>query len=92
LFFIYGRVAESFDISVSNAEIGEHITTMAAQRGVTPDAMRQQIMQADKLNVIRGQVREHKVIEAISDKATIKDVSADEYNEYVRGLQEASEG
>ena len=49
--------------------------------------MREQIVQADKMSAVRVQVRDHKTIETILEKATIKDVSTEEYNEYVRSLK-----
>ena len=88
LFFIYGRVAEELDLQVTPAELGEHIANMATQRGVTPDALREQLMQANKSHLVRAQVREMKTIDALIEKASVKDVSADEYNEYVRSLSD----
>ena len=88
LFFIYGRYAQKLEVEVTGIDVAEHIGQMAAQRGVTADAMRDQIVQADKLNVVRGQVRERKTIQAIIDKAKIKEVSADDFNAYVRTLRE----
>ena len=88
LLFILGRAAKDLDVKINATEVTEYITAMAQRRGVAPDAMRQQIVQADKMQAVQMQVREQKTIGVILEKANVKDVSADEYNEYVRTLKD----
>ncbi|MFT5423263.1 MAG: trigger factor [Phycisphaerales bacterium] len=87
LFFILSKVAEEFEVVPTGMEVANHITELATRRGVSPDAMRQEIVQADKMSAVRVQVRDHKTMETILEKATIKDVSTEEYNEYARSLK-----
>jgi len=87
LFFILSKVAEEFEVIPTGIEVANHIGQLAVGRGISPDAMREQIVQADKMSAVRVQVRDHKTIETILEKATIKDVSTEEYNEYVRSLK-----
>lgn len=80
LFFIMSKAAEKLNIKVTDAEINGRIHQMAAQRGVRPEKLRQEIIQRDQVGVVFGQIREHKTMDAILAKANFTDMSLEEFN------------
>jgi trigger factor len=80
MFFILNKAAEALNIKVTDAEINGRIHQMAAQRGVRPEKLRQEIIQRDQVGVVFGQIREHKTMDAILAKATFTDMTAEEFN------------
>lgn len=83
LFFIVDKAAETLGVSVSEAEVNGRIAQMAIERGVRPDQMRQQLIQSGQAANIYGQLREHKAMDAILTKATITDLSLEEFNKAI---------
>lgn len=80
LFFILNRAADEFNVRVEEAEINGRIAQLAAERGVRPDKLRQEIMQRNQLGVIYQQIREHKAMDVILSKASITEMPAEEFN------------
>lgn len=80
LFFILNRAADEFNVRVEEAEMNGRIAQLAAERGVRPDKLRQEIMQRNQLGVIYQQIRDHKAMDAIMQKATITEMPAEEFN------------
>lgn len=74
LFFIMDKIAEKFEVSVSDEEINGHIAQIAAQRGRRPEKMRDEMMRDGSLSQFTMQVREQKCIDKILEKAKISEV------------------
>ena len=77
LFFIMDKIAEKFEISVTDEEINGHIAQIAAYRGRRPEKMRDEMMRDGSLAQFTLQVREQKCVEKILEKAKITDVAAE---------------
>jgi trigger factor len=81
LFFILSRLAEEMGVQVNEPEVNGRIAAMAAQRGVAPAQMRQDLERAGRLSELALSIREQKVLDRILDKATFTEISADKWNE-----------
>lgn len=75
MFFIMDKVAQKYDISVTDEEINGHIAQIAAYRGRRPEKMREEMQRDGSLANFTLQVREEKCIEKILEKAKITDVA-----------------
>lgn len=75
-FFIMDKVAEKFEISVSEEEINGHIAQLAIQQGQRPEQMREQMARDGSLSQFSMQVREDKCIDKILQSAKITEVKA----------------
>ncbi len=75
LFFIMDKIAQKFEVSVSDEEINGHIAQIAAYRGRRPEKMREEMYRDGSLANFTLQVREEKCIEKILEKAKITDVA-----------------
>lgn len=73
LFFIMDKLADKFDVQVTEEEINGHIAMAAAQRGRRPEKMREELARDGSLVQFAAQVREHKCVEKIIEKAGIKE-------------------
>ncbi|MEL7484944.1 MAG: hypothetical protein AAFN41_11410, partial [Planctomycetota bacterium] len=89
LLFILSRVAEEREVSVGEAELNAAIVGMARQQNQRPEALRDHLIKTGQINTIYQQVMEHKALDAIVASAKVEDVSADEWNEYAKTLNEA---
>jgi len=75
-FFIMGKVAEKFDIKVSEEEINGHIALVAASRGRRPEKVREELAQDGSLVQFSLQIREQKCVEKLLESAKITEVKA----------------
>ncbi|MDD5327212.1 MAG: trigger factor [Phycisphaerae bacterium] len=73
-FFIMNKVAEKFDIEVSEEEMNGHIAQLAVQRGQRPERMREEMLRDGSLVQFRLQVREDKCIAKLLESAKITEV------------------
>ena len=89
LLFILSRVAEAKEVSVSEAELNGAIVGMARRQNQRPEALRDHLIKSGQINTIYQQMMEHKALDAIVASAKIDDVTADEWNEYAKLLNEA---
>ncbi|MEL6797596.1 MAG: hypothetical protein AAFO89_12345, partial [Planctomycetota bacterium] len=89
LLFILSRVAEAKEVSVSEAELNGAIVGMARRQNQRPEALRDHLIKSGQINTIYQQMMEHKALDAIVASAKIDDVTADEWNEYAKSLNEA---
>ncbi len=80
LSFILHKLGEHFEIGVTDQEINGRIAAIAAQRGERPEKLRQELLQSGAIGQIAAQIREHKAADRVIDKATIKEVDAEEWN------------
>lgn len=79
LFFLLHRLAEHYEIQVSEQEINGRIAMIASQRGMRPEQLRQQLMQAGRINEVAMMVRDHKTADRVVQECTVIDISADEW-------------
>lgn len=68
-FFIMSKIADQYQIEVTEEEINGHIAMIAAQRGRRPEKMREELAKDGSLTQFALQVREQKCIEKILEKA-----------------------
>lgn len=79
LFFILDRAAEELGVQVTEAEINGRIAQIAAQRGVRPERLRQELIRSNRVGTVFTQVREHKTLGAILEKAKIEELSLEKF-------------
>jgi trigger factor len=84
LFFILHKAAEELKVRVDDAEINTRIAQMAFQRNVRPEQLRQELIRTNQVGGIYQQIRDHKTLDAILAKATVTEVSPEEYNKMVK--------
>jgi trigger factor len=71
--FILERIAEEEKIEEAPEDYDEEIRLMAAQSGETPRRVRARLEKAGRMDVLRNQIIERKVIELILEHAKFKD-------------------
>ncbi len=91
LFFILSRAAQDMGVQITPEEVNGRITQMAAQRGMRPDKLAEELHNSGQLNLIAQQIREHKTLDAIVEKAKVEEVSLDDYNKRISKRDELSE-
>ena len=74
LYFVMDKIADKFEVEVSEEEINGHIAYVAATRGRRPEKMREELARDGSLTQFALQVREEKCIEQILEKANITEV------------------
>jgi trigger factor len=84
LFFILHKASQQLNVGVTEQEINFRIAQMAQQRGVRPDRLRAELIQNNQINGIYTQLGEHKTLDAIVAKATVTEMSADEFNKVMK--------
>jgi len=72
--FIMNKVAEKFEIDVSEEEINGHIAQLAIQQGQRPERMREEMVRSGSLAQFRLQVREDKCVAKLLESANITEV------------------
>jgi trigger factor len=75
LYFIMEKIAEKYEINVTDEEINGHIAQAAAQRGRRPEKMRDEMIRDGSLAHFTMQVKEQKFIDKIIAKAKITEVA-----------------
>ena len=85
LFFIMHRLADHFDIEVSEQEVNGRIASIAAQRGVRPDQIRSELSQAGRLADVSRVIREHKAADKAIAGAKIVEIPAEEWEKEIAG-------
>lgn len=81
LFFILARLAEHFNVEVSEGEINGRIAQIAASRNLRPDQVRAELQRANRLGDVGLSIREAKTADRIIDRAVITDIDAAKWNE-----------
>jgi trigger factor len=79
LYFILDQAAEALGVRVSEAEINARISQMALAANERPEKLRAELVARGQVPSIFQQIREHKTLDAILAKATVTDVSAEEF-------------
>jgi len=80
LSFILARITQQLKIEVSRDEVLGRVAQMAFERGVRPDAMRQELEKRNQLMFVAQQVREHKTVDALVQKSKVTDMPLEEFN------------
>ncbi|MCP3902511.1 MAG: trigger factor [Planctomycetes bacterium] len=80
LSFLLHRLAEHFEVTVSDQEVNGRIASIAAQRGLRPEKLRTDLLQSGAIGQIATQVREHKTADRIIERAETTEITADEWN------------
>lgn len=81
LFFILDALARQFDVRITEQDVAGAITQMALSRGVDPAQLRQELVQSGEVQGIAQQVREHKTLDRVLEKARIEEVAPGEMNQ-----------
>jgi trigger factor len=76
--FILDKLANDKEISVTEAELTNHLIQRAAQAGMRPDEFAQQISQAGQVPALVGEVRRGKALNLVLDAAKVTDASGNE--------------
>ncbi len=79
LFFILNTAADTLNVQVTEQDVNSRIVQMAMERNVRPDKMRDEIVKSGAGHGIIRQIREHKAMVAILAKATVTDISVEEW-------------
>jgi trigger factor len=80
LFFVLNAVAEKFAVTVNEGEVNGRIAQLAASHQQRPEALRQELIRTNRIGTVVQQIREHKAMAAVLDKAKITEISADDFN------------
>jgi trigger factor len=80
LTFLLHRLADQFGIKVTDQEINGRIAQIAAQRGMRPEKLRADLVQAGAIGSIASQIREHKAADRVIDQSEVTEMSAQEWN------------
>ena len=74
IFFIMDKVAEKFEIEVSEEETNGNIAALAVQRGQRPEKMREEMERNGSLSQFKLQIREEKCITKLLESAKITEI------------------
>ncbi len=77
LFFILARVAETYNVQVTNEEVIGRVSQIARERGTRPQDLYQELAKTNQLVHVAQQIREHKAIDAILSRAKIVDAEGE---------------
>lgn len=84
LFFILNKIAEDRGVKVEESEINGWISQMAFSRNVRPDRLRQEFIRTGQIGSIYQQIREHKTMGLLLDKAEVTEMSVEDYNKAMK--------
>ncbi len=76
LLFILHRLAEHFNVDVSEQEVNGRIASIAAHRGLRPDQVRAELTQTGRLSEVAQVIRQHKAADRVVAHATVIDIPA----------------
>ncbi len=89
LFFVLARIADELKVKVSDTDINTRISQLAAENGVRPDKLRQDLLAQKRIPAIYQQVREHKALDALLARASITEISAEDFDREQKAWAEA---
>lgn len=87
LFFVLHRLAEQFEIQVSEQEINGRIAEIAMQRGHRPEQLRNELAQSGRINEVAMQIRNHKTADRVIQQAKVEEIPAEEWRQIVQARQ-----
>lgn len=79
-FFLLHKLAEHFNVEVSEQEVNGRIAAIAAQRGMRPEKLRGELAQAGRLGEVARMVRDQKASDRLVQQVKKTEVTADEWN------------
>ncbi len=82
-YFILAKIANDLQVQVSQEDLSGRIMQMAAERGARPEQIRDSLLQNNGIQMLGQQIREHKALDQLIEKADVEEVKADEYAEKV---------
>ncbi|MDX2114703.1 MAG: trigger factor [Planctomycetota bacterium] len=80
LTFILAKLAQALQVQVSQEEVLGRISQLAMERGVRPDAFRQDLEKQNQIGFVIQQVREHKTVDAVLARAKVTEIPLAEFN------------
>jgi trigger factor len=89
LFFIMSRLAQHFNVNITDQELNGRIAFMASQQGVRPEQLRKQLDQSGRMGEVISVIRDAKVSDRIISQAKVSEISADEWNKVVEAKAKA---
>ncbi len=79
-FFLLHKLAEHFNVEVSEQEVNGRIAAIAAQRGLRPEKLRADLAQSGRLGEVARMVRDQKASDRLVQQVVKTEVTADEWN------------
>jgi len=86
--FILDQIAEQEKLSVEQEDLGQYVTQLAYQQGVSPDVLARQLTSQGQLGAVVGEVLRSKAAALIAERAKVTDQSG---RKVVIGAQEQDE-
>lgn len=83
LFFLLHKLAEQFEIQVSEQEINGRIAMMAARYGLRPEQLRNDLAQRGALTDVAMQVRQQKAADRVVAQAKVEEISVETWQDMV---------
>ncbi len=77
-FFVLSKIAEKFEIAVTEEEINGNIAQIAIRRGQRPEKMKEDMLRDGSLAQFSMQLREAKCIDKLLEKAKITEVTPEQ--------------
>ncbi|MFG0329346.1 MAG: trigger factor [Phycisphaerales bacterium] len=90
--FVMEKVAETFDVEVTEQEVNMRIAMIARQQNVRPEQLRSQLIQSGRAAMIFNEIRHEKAADMVISKANISEVSADEWNKMMEAEADGKSG
>jgi len=72
---ILDKLAEQEELNVEQAEIGQYVTQLAYQQGVSPDQLARQLASSGQLSAVVADVMRTKAVALLAERATVTDQS-----------------
>lgn len=91
LFFILNKVAQDMEVQVTQEEIYGRIAQMAAERGERASDLQQRLIRSNQINTLAQQIREHKAMDSILNKASVEELELEAYNKHFAKTDGVSE-
>ncbi|HUV38431.1 MAG TPA: hypothetical protein VMY39_02405, partial [Planctomycetota bacterium] len=76
MYFVLQQIAEDEDITVSESEIERRIQLLAQLRGLRPGKLRDDLRREGRLEILRSEIRDEKVIDFLIDHAKVVEADA----------------
>ena len=92
LLFILRRLADHFQIEVSDQEINGRIASIAAHRGLRPDQVRAELTQMGRLSEVGHVIRQQKAADRVIAQAKVTDIPAADWRAEQAGPAGKGEG
>lgn len=83
LFFVLAKAADQLNVQITEGEMNGRIAQLAAERGVRPEQLRQELIARNSIGTVYQQLREHKTIDTILNKSKVEDMPFEKFNEYI---------